>query len=60
MAAMYPAQNDPIPILAFKWAQNVYETAVAKGVTGLTAPIYGSREQQLYRLIAYYYARMDT
>ena len=60
MAAMYPAQNDLIPILVFKWAQNAYETALTKGVTGLNAPIYGSREQELYRLIAYYYARMDV
>ena len=60
MAAMYPAQNDLIPILVFKWAQNVYETAVNKGITGLTPPVYGSREQQLYRLLAYYYAKLDT
>lgn len=59
MAAMYPAQNDLIPILVFKWAQNTYETAIQKGITGLTAPIYGSREQELLRLIAYYTAAMD-
>lgn len=59
MAAMYPAQNDERPILVFKIAQNYYDIAVANGITGLTAPIYGSREQQLWRLIAYYTAALD-
>lgn len=58
MAGIQPSLNDREYDLWLRIASNMYDEAIARGITGLTPPSLNDRELDLIKKVTYYTAAL--